>query len=523
MIEVFAGLDVSTQGCKLVVVDLADRTIVHVDALNYDHDLPQYDTENGTRKGVAEGVSESDPRMWVAAIHRLFEGLHEADPALPGRVAAISVSGQQHGLVTLTAGGELARPYAKLWNDFSTREECDLLTRAVGGEAAMIQAIGNTQRPGYTAGKIFHMVRHEPEAYARTRWVLLVHNYINWVLTGGPEGGVVAMEPGDASGTALWDPVSRDWARVVVDAIAPDLHGKLPAVRPSRDLLGPIGAAFVDKYGFAETCQVAAGSGDNMMGALGTGNFHPGIVTVSLGTSGTAYSFVEVPYIDPAGEIACFCDATGNYLPLLCISNMANGYDAILREFDLTHADFERLVRETPPGNGGRVLCPWYEGERTPDLPDAAPVYFGFKLADFTPAILARAVLEGHVFNLFQGFQKLPVQPAEIRLTGGMSKSPAWRETIANVFNCAVIPVLGEGAALGAALHAAWATKREASLTDLARGLVTIDEAGRVEPDPDRVAVYEQFGALFQAVSHRVRGVDARDPFQARRAFLDGT
>jgi len=504
----------------MVVIDLDNKTVILSDAINYDRDL-QYGTENGVRRDAGFGVSESDPNMWVEAIHVLFGRLAGSFPGI-GEIRAVSVSGQQHGLVTLTTDGELSRPYSKLWNDFSTGEECALLTESIGGMQAMIGEISNTQRTGYTAAKIFHMVRHEPDAFANTATVFLVHNYINWILTDGKDGGIAAMEPGDVSGSAIWDPSKRDWATSVIDAISPDLQAKLPPVKPSREMLGPIGAEFVSKYGFSSSCMVASGSGDNMMGAIGTGNYREGVVTVSLGTSGTAYSFMKTPYVDPEGEIASFCDATGNYLPLLCISNLANGYEAALKQFGLDHASFEDTISRTEPGNRGRLLCPWYEGERTPDLPEAAPVYFGFELGDFTEEILCRAVLEGHVMNLYEGFVKLPVKAAEIRLTGGMSKSRVWREAIANIFNCEVVPVLGEGAALGAALHAAWSWSETAPIEEIADPFVQVDEGRRFVPDPTVVGIYNRFKEEYMAVSQRIRGAvkeGSPNPFKIFKGF----
>jgi xylulokinase len=170
-----------------------------------------------------------------------------------------------------------------------------------------------------------------------------------------------------------------------------------------------------------------------MYGAVGTGNVEPGIVTVSLGTSGTAFTFLMDPYVDPTGEIAAFCDSTGNYLPLLCVSNLANGYNEILKQYNLTHAEFNEIIQKTPPVNAGKLLIPWYEGERTPDVPQAAPVYFGFGLADFTKENLCRAVIEGHVLNIYSGFKRLPVDVQEIRLTGGLIPSEAWCQTIADI------------------------------------------------------------------------------------------
>jgi xylulokinase len=521
MPDLFAGLDVSTQSTKLVVIDFDAKKTVFLDSVNYDKQMIQYNTENGTRKNAGFGVSESDPNMWIDAIHVVFSRMKETLWKSVKDIKVISVSGQQHGLVTIAKDGSLSRPNSKLWNDFSTGEECDILTEKIGGKKNMINEIGNSQRTGYTAPKIFHMIRHEPENYKKTDKVFLVHNYINWVLTGGKLTGISAMEPGDVSGSALWDPVKRSWSKKVIDAISPDLMSKLPPVKDSRETLGKVGKEFVDKYGFSADCQIASGSGDNMMGAIGTGNVKEGVVTISLGTSGTAYTFMKKPYVDPDGEIASFCDATGNYLPLLCISNLANGYETILKQYNLTHDDFEKIVEQVPVGNNGKILCPWYDGERTPDLPEAAPVYFGFKPNEFDKGILCRSVLEGHIMNLYEGFLKLPVHPNEIRLTGGISKSKIWRKTIANIFNCEVVPVLGEGAALGAALHAAWSYYKTKNIDEVAAGFIELDEKSRVKPDPKLVKKYNDFKEIYLAVSKRIRGIDSKNPFKLFKEFVE--
>ncbi|MDZ7371948.1 MAG: xylulokinase [candidate division KSB1 bacterium] len=520
MANLFAGIDSSTQSTKLVVIDLDEKRVVFVDSVNYDRDLPKYNTKNGVIQTDQLGVSESDPNMWIEALEILFERL-AASPVPQAEIKAISVSGQQHGLVTLDAGGNLTRKTSKLWNDFSTQEECDLLTRAVGGVDKMIEEVGNSQRTGYTAAKIYHMVRHEPETFERTTTCFLVHNFINWYLTGGKEGGVRVMEPGDTSGMALWNPKTGKWSEKVINAISPKLKEKLPPLKPADQSIGKIGKNLAKRFGFSPDCKIDAGCGDNMYGAVGTGNVRPGIVTVSLGTSGTAYTYLEEPYVDPSGEIAAFCDSTGHYLPLLCVSNLANGYNEVLSLFGLSHKEFVEVVKQVPVGNRGRLLLPWYIGERTPDVPNAAPIYIGFALGDFTREALCRAVLEGHILNLYDGFRKMPVKASEIRLTGGLSQSAAWRQTIADIFEAEVVPVEGEGAALGAALHAAWVWKKEAgekvSLQEVVEPFVVLLQDQRCKPDPKAVAVYRRMKQVFGDFSLRVRGFQTQsDPFAQR-------
>jgi xylulokinase len=520
----FAGLDVSTQSCKLVVIDVNERATVHVDAVTYDKDLPHYETRDGSVQGLGPGVSESDPTMWVEAVELLLHRLATAPEVDQNRIRAVSVSGQQHGLVALDADGRLARPHAKLWNDFSTGEECELLTDRVGGVERMIAEVGNTQRTGYTAPKILHMRRHEPACYERATILFLVHNYINWFLTGGHDGGVATMEPGDTSGTALWNPVTGAWSQAVLDAIAPDLAGKLPPVQPSDRSIGTIAARLADAYGLSPDCMIDAGSGDNMYGAIGTGNVAPGIVTISLGTSGTAYTYLEEPFVDPEGEIAAFRDSTGHHLPLLCVSNMANGYHAVLARFGMGHDEFEAAIAGTEAGNDGRLLVPWYTGERTPDLPEATPIYFGFGVDDFTRERLSRAVLEGHVLNLWAGFSRLPVQPSVIHLTGGLSRSPSWCQMIADVFEARTVPVEGEGAALGAAIHAAWVWATEhghdVPLAELTAPFVVLNSARSAKPTRRTRETYRIQKRLFRAVSDRARGLATDDdPFALRAAL----
>lgn len=524
--RLFAGFDVSTRSCKLVVLDSAAGSQVYVGKVEYDRDLPAYETFNGVVRGLGEGVSESDPRMWIDAVELLLGDLAAAGvPA--GDIRCLSVSGQQHGLVALTGDGHLARPRSKLWNDVSTLEECALLTEAVGGPEAMLAEVGNSMRPGYTAPKILHLLRREPERYSRARILFLVHNYVNWHLTGETAGGVAVMEPGDTSGTALWHPARKDWSRKVVSAIDPSLPAKLPPVLPSDRSIGCVAPGLAARFGLSPACRVDAGSGDNMYGAVGTGNFEPGIVTVSLGTSGTAYTFLEEPFLDPTGEIAAFCDSTGHHLPLLCVSNMANGYEAVRAGLGLSHEEFDLTVLATPPGNRGRIIVPWYEGERTPDLPLAAPLYFGFGPSDLEAPGLCRSIVEGHVLNLWDGFTRLPVDPLELRVTGGLSVSPAWCQVLADVFGAEVVPVQGEGAALGAAIHAAWVWERENAagrpLKDVAAPFVRLHEAGRRRPDPRHGLSMDLLRRLYRSLSLRVRGLVAEDPFTLRRELMEAT
>lgn len=515
----------STQSTKLVVIDTDAHALVFHESINYDQVLPQYQTKDGAVQGLGEGVSESDPLMWIEAVNLLLKRLAASDVRQQD-ILMMAVSGQQHGLVALDQAGNLSRARAKLWNDFSSQEECDLLTEQVGGLENMVQEVSNSQRTGYTAAKIFHLYRHERECYDKTSTLFLVHNYINYYLTGGTEGGVRVMEPGDTSGTALYNIETGAWSETVINAIDPGLKAKLPLVQPATQSIGNIAPTLVERYGLNPQCRIDAGCGDNMYGAVGTGNVKEGIVTISLGTSGTAYTFLKQPFVDPTGEIAAFCDSTGHYLPLLCVSNLANGYNDILALYDLSHQDFTELVAHSPVGNNGRLIVPWYMGERTPDVPHGTPTYFGFSLHDLAhKEVVCRAVLEGHLLNLYDGFKRMPVQPSEIRLTGGMSRSVAWREAIANMFNAETVAVEGEGAALGAALHAFWVHQQEqgqpVSLEEIVEPYIRLDAATRVRPNAKDAAAYQTLSREFSALSARLRNQPTDDdPFLLRKGMF---
>lgn len=519
MTPLFAGLDVSTQSCKLVVIDPAAGVVRLVTAVNYDRDLPHFGTRDGIVPGLGPGVAESDPRMWLEAVDEVLRRLADSDVD-GNHIRCLSVSGQQHGLVALDAAGHLTRPRSKLWNDVSTHEECRWLTEQMGGPAAMLREVGNRQRPGYTAGKILHLVRQEPAAFQQAETLFIVHNYINWYLTGGPAGGVRCLDPGEASGLGLWNPRTGRWSERVMAAIHPHLAEKLPPIVSADAVIGPLCPSLAGRFGLSPRCRIAAGSGDNQLAALGTGHTGPGRVTVSLGTSGTACTVHETPPPPDDGAVALYRDSTGRYLSLLCVSNLANGYNALCREFALRHEDFEQLVGQTVPGNAGRLLIPWYHGERTPDLPLAAPVHFGFGPADFSPAVLARAVLEGHILNLYEGYRLMNLEPAEILLTGGLTQSPAWCQTIADIFATEAVPVQGEGAALGAALHAAWVWEKAEGagreLSAIVSPFIIMDETRRCRPRPEVAKIVALQRRLFRALSHRMRGEDGEDPFRLR-------
>lgn len=489
--SLYLGVDSGTQSVKVVALDL--------DSGRVEGEASAPHTLIG---GLPPGHMEQHPQEWVAAMESALAQV--AARIDRSRIRGIGVSGQQHGFVPLDARSRVIRP-AKLWCDTSTTEECARLTRRFGGPKAVIRRLGLPFLPGYTAPKVLWLKRREPARYRRLAHVLLPHDYLNYHLTGR-----LAAEAGDASGTALFDVRRRAWSAEAARAVDPGLIACLPPLMAPDEPCGTLRPALAAKFGFPADTLVSAGGGDNMMGAVGTGNVAPGVVTASLGTSGTIYAFARKPIVDPAGEIAAFCSSTGGWLPLLCTMNVTRVTDRTRALFDWTLDQFEQAAGAVPPGADGLILLPYFDGERTPNLPDGTGVLHGLNHRTLTPGHLARAALEGVTLGMNYGLRrlaKLGVRPREIRLTGGGARSALWRQIAADVFGVPVVAMnAGEAAAVGAALQAAWCDARTrgkpVGLEELCLRCVAVDEATRCAPERSARARYGEL----QDLQDRLRG-----------------
>ncbi len=341
--------------------------------------------------------------------------------------------------------------------------------------------------------------------YARLAKVLLPHDYLNLWLTGR-----ATMEAGDASGTALMDVRTRRWRREVVEAIDPGLMARLPEIHPSGEPAGALRREAAEALGLPEGVTVSAGGGDNMMGAIGTGNTHPGVVTASLGTSGTVYAYSARPVVDPLGEAHAFCDSTGAWLPLACTMNVTVATEAARRLLGMSHGELKEAVEAAPVGSNGVLLLPYLTGERTPSVPDGRGVLYGLTPENLTPGNVARAAMEGATMGLNFGFNRLKqigVEPREVRLTGGGSKNRAWRRMCADVFGVETVCLeVDEGAVYGAALQALW-TSRGGKISEITDRFVRLDEGTRATPDAGNVERYRRLQALQDKLSVDLRGV----------------
>jgi xylulokinase len=423
-VPLVAGIDSSTQSCKVVVCDAETGALV--------------------RSGSAphpEGT-EVHPDAWWDALQTAIAAAGGLDD-----VAAVAVGGQQHGMVCLDESGAVVRP-ALLWNDTRSAQAALDLIDELGGPQAWVDAVGLVPVASFTVTKLRWLRDHEPDNARRTAAVCLPHDWLTWRLAGETSIDTLVTDRGDASGTGYWSPLTEDYRRDLLElGLGHDVV--LPRV------LGPAESGLAMPGG----APLGAGTGDNAAAALGLGAV-AGDVVVSIGTSGVACAVADRPVGDVSGAVAGFADATGRYLPLVATLNAARVLDAATRMIGTDHAGLSDLALSAPAGAGGMALVPYLEGERTPNKPDATGAIHGLRLETATPAYLARAAVEGMICGLadaVDAVRALGTPIERIILVGGAARSAAVREIASAVLGLPVaVPEPGEYVARGAARQAAW-------------------------------------------------------------------
>lgn len=492
----YIGVDCGTQSTKVVVVDI-ERGMILAEASRA-HRLDE--AENGRR--------EQAPAEWLAALKGAFFAALDKAGVSASQVRGIGVSGQQHGMVALDADGAPVYP-AKLWCDTETSaQNADLVAR-LGGEAGCLEKLGLVLQTGYTASKVAWLREHHPNAYHRIESLLLPHDYLNFWLTGER-----ATEAGDASGTGYFDTRKRCWQWQVFAEIAPELDPErvLPRLLEAHEPVGMVRSVVARELGLSDQVVVSSGGGDNMLGAIGTGNITPGLITLSLGTSGTVCAYSATPVECDNAMVANFCSSTGGWLPLICTMNVTSATTRVRELFGLDLAAFSERVASAPVGAEGVTVLPFFNGERVPMLPDASADFLGLTSLNTTQANLCRAVVEGATFGLRYGLEllgDLTAGASQIRLIGGGANSPVWRQMVADITGTQVIcPEITDAAALGAAIQAAWCDRRQEGVTleALCEKLVHLDAQSLAEPDPERVAAYQPIYARYCAALEQRHG-----------------
>jgi xylulokinase len=445
-----AGVDSSTQSVKIVVRDSDTGTLLS----QASHPHP-----DGT---------EVDPQHWLDALHRVIKEVGGLDS-----LDAISIGGQQHGMVLLDANGEVIRP-ALLWND----------TRSAGQATAINEKFPNIhQQTGsqlvasFTASKVRWVLENEPANAAKIAAIALPHDWLSWKLSGSSDLNDLFTDRSDASGTGYFDPINNTYISEIVEWVV----GKTDVVLPRVVAPGETGTRIGKTV-------IASGAGDNAAAALGIGA-KLGDLVISLGTSGTAFSVSSSPTHDASGEVAGFADASGNFLPLACTLNAAKIFDSTAKLLTIDFEKFSELALQANPGSDGLMVMPHFDGERTPNRPSAQGAIVGVTHSNFTPANLARASIEGVLAGLAYATDALLREKVEISrllLVGGAARNNAVQQIASEIFGLPVhLPKPGEYVSEGAAIQAAWAlsgSRPEWSQLDL--------EVIHAEPQPEVRARY---------------------------------
>ncbi|HEY7627307.1 MAG TPA: xylulokinase [Ilumatobacteraceae bacterium] len=460
--DLVAGVDSSTQSTKVEIRDLESGQVVGRASAPHPPTTPPR--------------SEQDPRAWWQAFETAWAAVGSP------RVEAISVAGQQHGMVVLDAAGEVVRP-AKLWNDTESAADAGwLLQQLAGGADAWAAAVGSVPVAAFTATKLSWLHRKEPEHWSRLRHVLLPHDWMTLQMTGD-----YVSDRGDASGTGYWSPSTGEYRWDILGIIdgTLDWSAVVPRVAAPTEVVGEWNGA-----------RVACGTGDNMAAALGLG-LEPGVAVLSLGTSGTAYVVSDRATNDASGDVAGFADATGRFLPLACTLNATKVTDAIGRVLRTDHAEFDRLALAAPAGAGGVTMLPYFDGERTPNLPSSTGLLSGLR-SDLSAEQMARAAVEGVVCGLLEALDAVarltPVR--EVRLVGGGARSAAYRRVVSELCQYPVsLADAEEAVATGACVQAA-AVAAGSSHGEIAKrwGLGAAIELS--PPGGDAAGVRQRYAAL---------------------------
>ena len=485
------GVDVSTTGVKAIVIDEQGDVIGSV--------LTEHPWSTPRPLWV-----EQDPHdWWNGTCHSLRLVLQETGIASQD-IVGLGLTGQMHGLTLLDKGNQVMRP-AILWNDQRTEEQCNRI-RSAFGKHELIALTGNDALAGFTLPKLLWVKDHEPDVYERVAHVLLPKDYVRFKLT-----GKYATDRAGASGTLMLDVAKRDWAKPVLDQVGIP-HEWLPPTHEGPEITGQVTEEAAERTGIPAGTPVFAGAGDQAAQAIGVGASHPGTVAITLGTSGVVFASTDRPVVEPEGRLHAFCHAVPGRWTLMGVMLSAAGSLRWFRNELAPTESFDALTQEAsqvPAGSNGLLFLPYLTGERMPHAdPRARGAFVGLTVRH-DRAALTRAVLEGVSFGLREGLELLSAagvdEATEIRVSGGGTRSPLWRQILADTLGRQLMVVnTVEGAAYGAALLAGvgagiWRTVDEACFA-------TIRIKETVEPEKRATAQYDDvfstYKELYPALRH---------------------
>jgi xylulokinase len=510
-VSLYLGLDCSTQSLTAIVLDVSEQrtSVAFESSLHFDEAFPQYGTSHGVLPRADPTTAESSPPMWADALDAMLARVARSGLDLR-RLETIAGSAQQHGSVYFNARGpsilgqldpgeppgkqvkaSLSRPVAPIWMDSSTTAECREITEAVGGAALLAARTGSRAFERFTGPQIRKFFKRDPDAYAVTDRIHLVSSYLASLLAGRH----APLDPGDASGMNLMDLAQRTWWPAAIDATAPGLARKLPPIVPASSVVGPLSEYWQKRHALP-AARVIVWSGDNPCSLIGTGLVREGIVAISLGTSDTIFGLMNEPRVDTTGTGHVFGAPTGAYMGLTCFANGSLARERVRDAFALTWRDFSRLLADTPAGNNGCMLLPWFDPEITPPVVAGGVRRFGLAESDGPGHV--RGVVEAQMTAMALHSRWMAVEVERIHATGGASANRDILQVMADVFGAEVYQLeVGNSACLGAALRArhahAVSLGLDLSWDDIVRDVTAPVAASRLVPDPGRHALYRDF------------------------------
>ena len=488
------GIDVGTTGAKTLLIDDRGRVLESVMV-----EYPMYTPH--------PLWAEQDPEDWWQATVKSIGQALEHSQIDPKEIAGIGLTGQMHGMVMLDGRGNVLRPCI-MWNDQRTAKQCEWITESVGRER-FLELTLNPALPGFTAPKIIWTRENEPDIYARAAKVLLPKDYIRYRLT-----GVYATEVSDASGTVLLAVAERTWSEQVLEALGIPAEW-MPECVESPEVTGSITPQVADLTGLPVGLPVVGGAGDQAASAVGTGIVEPGLVSVTIGTSGVVFAYTATPTRDPEGRLHTFCHAVPGKWHVMGVTLSAGGSLRWVRDTlgtaekqvaALSGVDpYEILTAEAanaPAGCEGLIFLPYLTGERTPyPDPNARGTFFGLTLRH-DKRHMVRAVMEGVAFSLrdsIELFRDLAVPIEQVRATGGGARSLVWCQILADVFGTELVTVnVTEGTAYGAALLAGVGTGVYGSVPEACSATVRIVD--RIEPVVERRGLYDEYYSVYRSL-----------------------
>ena len=530
----FLGFDCSTQNLTAILVD--DSKILCRKSINFDSELPKYNTKNGIIIIENEKIVHSWPLMWVDALDLILEAIKKESINFYN-IKAISGSAQQHGTVYLNDNFEniiqnldpndaisnqlkncFTRKTAPIWMDSSTTEQCKEINTALGGTTETIRITGSNTFERFSGPQIRKFYQEEPQSYDSTSIIHLISSFMTSILIGKN----APIDHCDGAGMNLMNIKTKKWDQKALDATAPKLISKLPRLANPYDIIGNISNYFVKKYNFSPTCQIIPWSGDNPNSLIGTGLINKGKVCISLGTSDTYFGYMKSLKLDYNGEGHVFAAPTGDYMSLICYKNGSLAREKIKDDFNMNWEQFSEVLTKTPPGNNGKIMLPFFFPEIVPFVLEPKVYRFGFNEEDVEDNI--RAIIEAQFLSMKLHSQWIKEKPKEIYATGGASANKEVLQVIANIFNTPVKQFeITDSAALGAALRTVKSYYESIGIKcrwkDIVNNYLKLQKYVTIEPEKNYKKIYEDMLKIYKKYENYV--VRNRDnPEFFRKKFI---